>query len=212
MKRYIFLCIAVLMLCGCANVKDMTIEDTLNTLAVKNKNYNVYRVGYKYYLPRGLQIESNSLYNEVLTNNSNIFYLYIDMVSYFNKKEVNVSHSEKSFYSKNFVYNNKSGYLEINKIENNKYLIEIMYNYAKIEVMVNEKDINPSLIYAINVLKSIKYNDKVIANMLGDDKLSFSDEEYNIFKTTSSDSNYLNYDNTYVESSDDKKVDQDLLK
>jgi hypothetical protein len=86
-----------------------------------------------------------------------------------------------------------------------------MYNYAKIEVMINTKeDIIKTLIESVNILNSIKYNDIVIKDLIGEEKLKFNDEEYDIFKTKSEDSEYLKYDDTYVE--ENNIIDQDLLK
>jgi hypothetical protein len=214
MKRKLIVIIGILLcLCGCTNVKNLKIDDILSTFSDKAGHVNVYRTGYKYSLPRGLQVENYTLYNETLTNAEDKFYLYVDMISYHNKTKFSYQESNSVYYSKAFNYNNCDGYLEINLKENNKYLIEIMYNYAKIEVMVDKDDINSSILYAISVLKGITYNDSVIANLIGDDILNYADENYNIFNTTSSDSNYLNYDKEYKGPDVDKNTthDSDLV-
>lgn len=36
----------------------------------------------------------------------------------------------------------KFGYVEVNLLKNDKYLVEIMYNYAKIEVIVDKSNLN----------------------------------------------------------------------
>ena len=43
-----------------------------------------------------------------------------------------------------------------------------MYNYAKIELMVEEKDINQVVTNSIIMLSSINYNDDIIKNMMGE--------------------------------------------
>ena len=53
--------------------------------------------------------------------------------------------------------------------------------------------VNLALNYAVSILRSVEYNDSVIANLFGDDVLTFQEEDYNIFNTTSSDSNYKNH-------------------
>ncbi len=210
MKKHLLLIVFLLLISGCSNVNELSVDQTIETFAYKENKTNIYRVGYKYYLPLGMQVDDQTLYNEVITNNKYNFYLYVDVISYLNKTEVGYQKVNDALYSNNFEYNNKYGYLEINNKENDKYLIEIMYNYAKIEVIVDYSDINESIIYAINVLKSIDYNDEVIENNLGNDVINFTDEEYNIFNTTKSDSNYLNYDNNYVKP-EEEDFDQDLL-
>ena len=67
-----------------------------------------------------------------------------------------------------------------------------MFNYAKIEMMVEESDINNALNYAIAILRSVNYSDEIINNLLNEDILSYQEETYNIFNTTSGEkSNYL---------------------
>ena len=212
-KKIIILIIGLFCITGCTNVKDLSYDDIVQTLSTSKGNSNVYRTGYSYSLPRGMQIKDFSTYNEVLTNNNNIFYLYVDMVSYYNKISNTYQETKSAYYSRIISYDNKDGYIEINLKENNKYLVEIMYNYAKIEVMVEKDDINSTLLYAISVLKSINYNDSIIANLLQNNVLNYADEDYNIFNTTSKDSNYLNYDDNYDENETQEHNvhDSDLL-
>ncbi len=210
MKKVFLLLIGMCMITGCQNVDQMTTDEALKTIGITENNTNVYRVGYKYYLPRGMQVDENTLYNEVITNNKYTYYLYIDMVSYYNEIESIYQVNNDIYYSEKFEYNDKFGYLEINLQENDKYLIEIMYNYAKIEVMVNYDDINESIVYATNLLKSIKYNDNIIENMLGEDILSFTAEEYNIFNTDSSESTILKYEDSFVPP-EEEVYDPDLI-
>ena len=61
----------------------------------------------------------------------------------------------------------------------------------------------------INILKSVEYNDSIIANLMGDDILNFNEEEFNIFNTKGSESNYLTVDNDYKE--EEKIFDPDLI-
>jgi hypothetical protein len=190
----------------------MNYDQILGTFAESTGHINVYRTGYKYSLPRGLQVDKSSLYNETITSGHNTYYLYVDVVSYHNKKNYNYEFNPNSYYSKSFNFNDKSGFVEINLKDNNQYLIEIMYNYAKIEVMVDKKDINTSLLYAISILKNISYNDSVIEKLLGKDIFNYSEEDYNIFNTTSNDSNYLNVDNSYQGVDEQEEVyDSDLI-
>ncbi len=211
MKKTIVLILTLIFITGCTNINKMSIEDSLNTLSYPKYKYNMHRVGYKYYLSPSLKVDKLSAYNEVITNKKLNFYLYVDMVSYYNKTNVKTKASNDNYYFNTFNYLDKSGYLNMSNLKEG-YLIEIMYNYAKIEVLVpNEEDIKTTLIYAIDILGSIKYNDNVIENMLNDDQINLKEEEYNIFKTKSSDSKYLKYDNTYKEEEELKK-DEDLIK
>lgn len=69
-----------------------------------------------------------------------------------------------------------------------------MYNYAKIEVIVDKISLNEAMLSIINILKSVEYNDSIIANLMGDDILNFSEVEFNIFNTKGNESNYLTVD------------------
>ena len=216
MKRYVkflFLILVIFLFSGCTNIKDLTIDNIVDTVGDK-ENYviNMYRNGYSYHLSRNMRVQSYTLYNDVIQSGNIKYYLYVDMISHYNKVKSTYKENNTSFYSK--VINNKEteGYLEINLVKDDKYLIEIMYNYAKIEVMVDSENINESLIYSLNILKSVIYNDSVIENMLKDDVLTYTEEDFNIFNTTSKDSNYLNYDNEYREvDNSENKYDSDLL-
>lgn len=191
--KCIIMIFCMLLVCGCQDIKNKDIVSLTNKLASSIDKSNTYRTGYKYYLPTGMSIKEYSLYNDVIDAEEGTFYLYVDLISYSNKTESGYEKDENAYYSSVLNVNDKVGYLEINLQENNQYLIEIMFNYAKIEVMVDYDNINVALSHAVSILRSVEYNDSVVANLLGDDILNFQEEEYNIFNTTSSDSNYLKY-------------------
>ena len=104
----------------------------------------------------------------------------------------------------------KFGYLEINLVSNNRYLIEIMYNYAKIEVIVDEKNINSAINNAIILLSSVEYNNEILEKTVGENVLTSKEIEFNIFETKKQESNFLEVEsnNIYVEETEDP----DLIK
>ena len=190
--KQLLLIMILFLLCGCQTVHNTNIDDIVNHLATDINKVNVYRTGYSYYIPTGLIVKDYSLYNETLESDNLTFYFYVDIISYFNKTNFDYKKNESAFYSTSLKRDDKWGYLEINLKENNQYLIEIMFNYAKIEVMVDESDINKALSYAVAILRSVEYNDGIISNLLNENILSYQEEIYNIFNTTSADvSNYL---------------------
>lgn len=211
MKKIIILIFLASFICGCTNVKNLTYDDTLRTISSNSGKQNVYRTGYKYFLPRGIEVIDSKTFNEVLSNDKYKFYLYVDALSFHNNIKNTYKVNSNCYYSKIISYKDKFGYLEINLTEKEKYLIEIMYNYAKIEVIVEKEDINKNLLSAISILKSIEYKDSIVANMFGDDVLHFVEEEFNIFNTTSNDSTYIQIDNTYQEK-EETVPDTDLIK
>ena len=190
--KHILLFIFVFFMCACQTLQNTTIDELTIKLNQSINKVNTYRTGYSYYLPSGLSVKEYSLYNEVIESENITFYFYVDLISYFNKINFDYQKNNSSYFSKALNADNKSGYLEINLKENSQYLIEIMFNYAKIEMMVEESDINNALNYAIAILRSVNYSDEIINNLLNEDILSYQEETYNIFNTTSGEkSNYL---------------------
>lgn len=196
MKKILFLIILLLFTSGCTRInnKDYNglINITLNSSKIKHNN-KTFR-GYSFYLPKGLSIEEISNNNVILKNGNYKMYLYIDLVSYYNKVYKEYKENNNAYYSKSINLDDKFGYLEINLWHNKKYLVEIMYNYAKIEVIVDDRNIKNVLSYSLAVLSSITYNDSIIENMIGEDILNYNELEFNIFETNQSSSGSIKYD------------------
>lgn len=193
MKKVLALAGCIFLLCGCQCVNDMSIDDCL-VFSKEVTKANTYRVGYKYYLPDRLLVDSTGDFTQVLSNDKYNFYLYVDVVSHLNKTKFEFDEKPNAYYSKKFKFDDKIGYIEINSKENDKYLIEIMYNYAKIEVMVDASDLNATVITAVNVLNNIVYNDIAIENYFGDDVLNYTEEDFDIFKTEEKSEEYLDFE------------------
>ena len=212
MKKTFLIIVICLLVCGCTNINKSSLDKILtDSLNSELKFYNVRRNGYKYYVPKGLKVITRNDYNEIISDDTYKYYMFVDVLSYYN--EINFDYIKKSdvYYSSVLKYKDNFGYLEIKSFDNDKYLIEIMYNYAKIEVMVEKSDINKSVAYSISVLSSIKYNDNVIKNILGDNKLKFNEEQFNIFETADTKSNYLNYVEKYDNYDDSEVHDNDFI-
>ncbi len=183
MKKIIIIIGLLLALTGCTNIKDLSYEQIAQNFGVESPGVNEFRTGYKYYLPRGMQVQDSTLFNEVISDGRYNYYLYVDAVSYMNKVEEDYEENNTSEFSARITNDDKFGYIEVNLRENDKYLVEIMYNYAKIEVIVDKNDIKLSMISAISILRSIEYNDYIITNLLEDNVLNFAEEEMDIFNT-----------------------------
>ncbi len=207
MKKIFLLGALLVLITGCSNIGysdlDHLIRETLNS---EVKTTNVNRMGYEYYLPRGLVVKHSEEFNEVLSDQKYYYYLYVDVVSYDSQVTFSYPINQEAYYSTSLAYQNKNGYIEINLYENEQYLIEIMYNYAKIEVLAYEDDINLVVTYAMSILSSITYNDSVIENYLGDDIFFSSEEEYDIFEIVGSD-NYLQFTEDTVDIDEVKDPD-----
>lgn len=183
MKKLVISLMLVLLVTGCSIVRIDTasIDNTINVILSKDNDlYNTVGKGYKYYKPRGVTYIDTNEYNEKLYSNGNYYYLYVDINSYYYKKEFDYEENKNAYYSRLIDINNKYGYLEINKYKD-LYLVEFMYNYAKIEALVQEEDINDVVLNASYILSTIKFNSKVIKIMLNDNYFINKEERYDLF-------------------------------
>ena len=142
-------------------------------------------------------------YNEVLDYNGYKYYLYVDVVGYYYKKEVDFVKNDNIYYSKYLDYNNKKGYINIEKV-NDLYKVEMYYNYAKIEAYVDYDNLSKTIINMCYITNSLVFNNSVTNLELNnsDDKLK---EEKFDFYTPKKEGNFIDYINKY----DDYKVKSD---
>ena len=209
MKKILLMLCVFIITTGCVNIKKEDYENIINN-AIKenrdNKVYNRFGTGYKYYLPKYMNIKSSLNYNEKINSNDYTYYLYIDIISYHNKVEHDFK--DKSYI---FNYKNNNGYLNIKEV-GNKYLVEILYNYAKIEVRVNEFDINEAINNSIIILSTIKYDDKIIENLISENKLIGDEETLNIFKNEVDKDNFMDVIEEYDKYESDSDIpDYDII-
>ena len=193
-KKFILISLFVCFLfTGCTILDDKDMQQLIDEGTDRDAIvFNTYRKGYKYNLPIGLTVLDSTEYNEVIRDDKYRYYLYVDAVSYYNKVIEKYEVSDKSHTSMQISFEDKYGYLEINKIADDKYFIEIMYNYAKIEVIVREIDVKIAVSNALSVLASIDFNDDVLKTLLDEEVSQFSEFEIDIFETvTNTDSQYL---------------------
>lgn len=196
MKKIILIVLCLFLFTGCTVVRIDTasIDNIINVLLSKNnKLYNRVGKGYKYYVPRGMSYIDTTELNDKLYSDGYYYYLYIDVISYYNKIDFTYEENPSAYYSRYINFNDKEGYLEINKI-NDRYLIEFMYNYAKIEAMVYEDDINSVVLNSIYILSTIKFNNNVIKLMLNDEYFINKEEKYDIFTSRVENTDNLQYD------------------
>ena len=211
MKKVLIIISLIFLITGCSNINDLTYDEIIQNFGTISSRTNTYRTGYKYYLPRGMQVNDSTLFNEILEDGKNTYYLYVDAVSFLNQVDYEYEINTSSFYSSAISNGEYFGYVEINLTENDKYLVEIMYNYAKIEVIVDEGDINKAMLSAISILKSIVYNDSVIANLLENNVLNFAEEEFDIFNNDSNDDDYIEIGTDDFQPIEEEIPDTDLI-
>lgn len=207
MKRIILLLSILCLTSACTNLRKIDYKEIINEVIkenINNKFYNHVGSGYKYYLPKYMSVKHSLNYNEKINSNDYTYYLYLDIVSYYNKKNINIK-DNKSFINYKFSCNNIEGFLRVNE-ENEKYFVEIIYNYAKIEVKVDKNDLNEAINNSIIILSTIKYDDDLIENLVGENKINNNEETLNIFGSTEENDNFIDiieeYD-TYTEEESD---------
>lgn len=180
-KRVLLItCLLLLTSCNMYTINNLPLEEIINrNIASINELDNVNNKGYRYYLPVGFNIELDEDYNQVIISKGNKYYLNIDIVSYYYKNEMTTTSSPNDYKFYKFNNKDKTGYLKIIK-NNDNFFIELCYNYAIIEVEVEEKDINYAVSRSISILNSIKYNDLVISNIIGNNEIDSSETIYEI--------------------------------
>ena len=215
MKKKIGCVLLLLFMCsGCTVIQSSSYEEILQEAVNKNTvTTNVSRVGYKYYFPKGMRLLEYEESNELLAHNEDVYYLYVDYISYYNKIKEDYEEKEDVVYSQKIAHGDNFGYLEIKNTLNDKYFIEIMYNYAKIEVIVEKEDAKESIAYAMSILSSIKYQDTVLASLMDEDVLTSNETLHNIFETAQTESGYLEIVEEYGQYEEDNEtVDPDFIR
>ena len=205
MKK-IILILAVIILTGCTSIDNVSYDEIISEIvSSKYEIYNENRSGYKYYTPSNISSNDTIDYNEILEDDSYRYYFYVDVVSYYNRVIESYEVDNNAFYSKAINYQDKFGYIEINEVSNNKYLLEIMYNYAKIEVIVDKYDLPKVISNSLIILSSVKYNSEILETIVGENILTSKEIEFNIFETKKTESNFLEVEanNIYVEEEND---------
>ena len=181
MLKKILIIICLFMLVGCTkNITDLSLEEIIETsISEKTNLHNTNNKGYRYYLPAEFTVKKNSDFNQELLSHNRVYYLNIDIVSYYYKAEDSVKREMDDYKYYRFEHDDKTGYLKIRK-NNNNFFVELCYNYAIIEVEVEESELRYAISRGISILKSISYNDLVIEKYINDNDLQSKETIYKI--------------------------------
>ena len=176
--------------------------------------YNEFYEGYKYYVPKGIRFVDKDDYNAILRDgNNDVYYLYVDAISYYHKQENTYQTRSDVHFSKKLEYNDKTGYLQIEEIDS-KYFIQFVFNYVKMEAYVEEKNLNDVITNMCCILRSFQYNDKILESLIGENILDYKEENYTLFKADSSKENFLDVvereeTDQYKKDLEDEKIEID---
>lgn len=208
MRKYLIGVIMLLLLvCGCSNINNLSYNEIVSNSLNNKAKANTALKGYKIYLPLDMSLLDDENGNNVLYSFGDKYYLYVDLVSYYNK----VSNNYKVNDDSNAIYSEilgNDGYVLVTQY-NNEYFIEVMYNYAKIEVI--SSDIKNAISRSLVVLNSISYNDNVIETLLGN-SIDYNEEKFELLGPSVNTENFLKYEEDYGTYEDDGKApDEDKI-
>ena len=196
MKKIILIFSLVLILTGCSVVRIDTssIDNILNVvLTKKNTLYNQVGQGYKYYLPMGVTYIESDDSNDILYCNGIYYYLYVDTISYYYKTKIDYKENSNVYYSKLLTKKDgfkHSGYVEIEE-KYGLYYLKFVYNYARIEAMVDEENLYDTLLKTSYILSTIKYNDDIVNLMLDADYFTNKTGKYSNYNSKQSSEKFV---------------------
>ena len=164
----------------------------------KTNGTNEVANGYRFYVPKGVRLIENDSNNQIFMGMGTKIYMYVDITSYYYKNSLNYNDIEDSYYSSKVSSGDKTGFIKITKIDDDKFYVEIVYNYAKVEVYTDRYNLNDIITLSSILLNNISYNDNIIENLLDDNHNSGSDITYNIDKPEDASSDFTQYLNEYI--------------
>lgn len=195
MRKKIIIIFLLFLLSGCKKIEkndNNYIELVTNCLNDKGITNNV-SLGYKYYVPKGVKKVKDFDNNQIFLIDGSKVYLYIDIISYFYNKEINIDTERDSteyFYYQEIKYKDKKGYIKIEKENDKDYFVTIVYNYARTEFYSNYEQLNKIITLSSIIINNIDYNDTVIEKILEGELGQFSEFTYEVEKPEDASSNF----------------------
>lgn len=198
-RNLIFLVIIVLLITGCTKITNNLDEVVNDTLRNKKISTNTVSTGYELYIPTGVRQIVDNEYNQQLKIKNRYAYLYVDTISYYYKNTLNYkSNSDYNYYYKELNNNGKTGYIGINKTEEDLYYCVVIYNYTKSEFYSNFEDLPIILANILIMQSSVKFNDNLIAMELSVDSNDGREIKYQLDSPKDTESTFSDYLQEYV--------------
>lgn len=205
-KNFLLFVITVLLLTGCTRVTN-NLDEVISAVMTDDNRMlvNTVSTGYELYVPTGVGQVTDSEYNQKFKVRDRYMYLYVDTISYYYKNMLNYKTDEDySYYYKKIDLNGKTGYIGINKVEEDLYYTQIVYNYSKIEFYSDLNDLSVLVADALIIQKSIKYNDNLIGLELESITNDSRDLKYELDRPKDAQSTFSDYLQEYVPEEDDE--------
>ena len=197
--KFIIIPITALLLSGCTKITN-NLDEVVNAVMTNSKlTANTVSTGYEIYIPTGVKQVIDSEYNQKFKIKDRYVYLYVDTVSYYYKNTLNYKNTEAyGYYYKELNLNGKTGYIGVNKTQDDLYFCETIYNYSKIEFYSNLEDLPFILANTLIMQKSIKYNDNLISTELASNDSDGRELKYELDSPKDSESTFSDYLQEYV--------------
>ena len=98
MKKVLILSALLILCIGCTRIDNtddykVIIDDIIEE---NNISTNTASMGYKYYLPIGVKKVYDKDYNQIFKVNDTYMYLYVDVISYYYKNNLNLDDKDSS--------------------------------------------------------------------------------------------------------------------
>lgn len=215
MKKGLLILLILILLSGCTitRIDSYNYEQVMDKiLSLDIDVYNNVGKGYKYYAPKGVVRTDAKEYNDTLKRGNTIYYLYVDVVSYYYKAKIDYEESDDVYFSKKIKNKNKEGYIEIQE-ENDKLYVQMQYNYAKIETYVDESCLNEAISDISYILSSIDFNDSLLKKMYESGNFDSKEEVYKLFDNKEKEGNFLEYVKEYdkYDGSEEEQKEEEII-
>lgn len=202
--RKTLLLLLIFLLLGCNKLDNYETDYykyVKNIIDNDKKITNMSFDGYKLYLPKGINIKKSLNNNVILSSEDTLMYLYVDIISYYYKKDILINDEGYDYFKK---IDGNNGYLVVDE-NNGKYYINIGYNYSNIEFFCEKKDISKLLTFSSIILNNIDFNKSIIEKELNNSYNNSGEKIYEINDLKDTDSNFSKYLNEYVEEVEEKE-------
>ena len=198
-KKILFLVVMVLLMTGCMRITNDLDKLVDNIMISEEIKTNTVSTKYELYMPMGVRQVLDNEYNQKFKIDNRYIYLYVDTVSYYYKNELNFKETDNyNYFYKEIRSNGKSGYVGINKIEDDLYYAEIVYNYSKGEFYANSRELPKILANELIIQKSIKFDDNLIALDLDSDVTDGREVKYQLDSPKDAKSTFSDFLQEYV--------------
>lgn len=204
MKKTLLSILIVIVLTGCSvqNIKTLEKEELAETiLDMKSFKSNVNKIGYSYYMPREVSLIDSNFYNAVFKYGNDSIYMYVDLIEKYNNTEVKKDINPEDYYFFQDISSDETyGYLLIDK-QDDKYYIELFYNYVTLTTKTNENNIYDMIINMAYLALNVKYNNATLEYLYGGEQTYGSSTNFTLFeKETKVEENFLDYNPIQKES------------